>query len=936
MNIDIIHELSGYGIEHTVKDGFAEVICPFHTDSTPSGSVSLEHGGFKCFACSETSQFVQFLAASVKKEPNLIRIDLESRYGSSNDKVIDVNVVERYHKALATEKYLTGELAKRAIDPEVSKQRRLGACNGRITIPVYNKAGYVVNIRKHRPGGFEGKKVLNQRGHGKPLRLYPIEQLKYDKIVLCGGELKAIAAAHVLNKVGIGAICATAGEGNWDVTLSSEFKDKTVYIAYDIDEAGIKGAEKVAAFIYPISRELFILRLPLDIDQFPTGDVNDFLAGGGDLPGLLDTVEGPWTPPHRRHTLNGDTTKVHISSVVNAEHTSKRVSSECVVSAIGQQPYSVPRNVVCRCTRSQDVCSACPVFFEQGDVEFELHPEDPMLLGMIETSDQKREEAIKMAMEIPLRCSASSFETVDYYHVEDVRLSPMLEISSREVQREMIPAFMMEQNIVLNETYKVAGRPHPHPKTQASTLLISDGKISEDALTQYKNNNPHELNLFKPKEWTVESLRAKLKELYADFASNVTNIYNRNHLHLAIDLAFHSVLFFEFKGRKTKGWADILVMGDTGQGKTHTTTELMRHYKLGEKIDCKNATVAGILGGLQQMGTKWFVSWGVIPTHDRRLVVLEELKGMHQETFSKLTDMRSSGQAELPKIEKRKTHARTRLISLTNPPGGRDMGSYPQGVKAIKDLIKAPEDIRRFDMAVIVASKDHSQQQVEKLAKQLDSIDHFYTSDLCHRLVLWAWTVDKVKFEDESHLMEQASTLREKFSDGIPLLDKGSTHLKLARLSAALAARTYSTDGDDYDTLIVRKCHVEYIAGYLNHMYSMPTFKYDVFSESRRDQEIIKDTDGVKSIINQFPDARGAVRYLQNRSTVDVADIQHCTRRSREDCEHILSNLVMKEALRRRGNTHSYYMSVGFINIMEQMIANDEFITRPEHVEDDF
>ena len=70
---------------------------------------------------------------------------------------------------------------------------------------------------------------------------------------------------------------------------------------------------------------------------------------------------------------------------------------------------------------------------------------------------------------------------------------------------------------------------------------------------------------------------------------------------------------------------------------------LMDHYKLGARHECKNATSAGLLGGLQQLGSRWFVSWGIIPMHDKRLVVLEEIKGTPIEVLAKLTDMRSSG-----------------------------------------------------------------------------------------------------------------------------------------------------------------------------------------------------------------------------------------------------------------------------------------------------
>lgn len=37
------------------------VNCPFHNDNTPSLSINLENGLFKCFACNESGNYNQFI-----------------------------------------------------------------------------------------------------------------------------------------------------------------------------------------------------------------------------------------------------------------------------------------------------------------------------------------------------------------------------------------------------------------------------------------------------------------------------------------------------------------------------------------------------------------------------------------------------------------------------------------------------------------------------------------------------------------------------------------------------------------------------------------------------------------------------------------------------------------------------------------------------------
>src|SRR5690606_31887630 len=138
----------------------------------------------------------------------------------------------------------------------------------------------------------------------------------------------------------------------------------------------------------------------------------------------------------------------------------------------------------------------------------------------------------------------------------------------------------------------------------------------------------HRLQLFRPVEWSVESIRERLADIYADFEANVTRIYMRPEIHLFVDLAYHSALLLNVDGDREKGWGEVLIMGDSSQGKSRVIMNMMQHYRLGKSVVAKNASTAGLIGGLQQLGNEWFVSWGAIPTHDKRLVFIEELKGI--------------------------------------------------------------------------------------------------------------------------------------------------------------------------------------------------------------------------------------------------------------------------------------------------------------------
>lgn len=206
---------------------------------------------------------------------------------------------------------------------------------------------------------------------------------------------------------------------------------------------------------------------------------------------------------------------------------------------------------------------------------------------------------------------------------------------------------------------------------------------------------------------------------------------------------------------------------------------------------------------------------------------------MKPDVFAKLTETRSSGIAQITGIAKgdQKKAARTRIIANSNSRFDRNISDYNYGVDCLVELIGSREDLRRFDMALIVERNEVDKELFEALKPEYP---HKYTSELCRELVLWAWTLDKVRFEDEEYLFKSVSSLYQKFSNDIPLVDTGSMRFKLARLAAALAARTFSVNEDM--ELLVRNCHIDYIVQYLDRTYSKPSFGYAQYSKrtSRR------------------------------------------------------------------------------------------------------
>lgn len=916
--------------------------CPFHDDHSPSCSINVEKKVYKCHAANcpnDHGDFITFLAGLLKQPRKVIVYELSERYGVKTRKTISSEFVERCHAAIWRAEPLLRELRRRGIGDDDIRRWRLGAREGRVSIPVSDATGAYVNIRYYLPGAPGSQKMRNSSGCGRNV-LYPVDQLKYDRVVVCGGEIKALAVASRLNERGYGAVSTTGGEGSWDPEFTAALRGKSVWVMMDIDAAGQVAADRVAAQVARAVASVRVVDLPLDRDQFPTGDVNDWIGRAGatadDLEKLLEA--SPEWRPRAEEKTESEALEVPLRSIALAAYVGRRIRTRAVVTAIDVAPYVVPKDVLCSCDRSQEGCATCPIYAQEPDPDrggtMATVPDDsPALLEMVGATKKELGEAIRRGLRIP-PCKAVTFVARSWYNVEDVRLSPHLEITEDAAERSMYPAYCVGHGLESNASYELVGASYPHPSNQQSVLLASKATPVRDSLSEYEPTDEAlaRLEVFRPLRWDPDSIERKLDDLYADLAANVTHIYERRDLHLVVDLAYHSPLVIDFNGQRCKGWVEVLVVGDSSQGKTETTTSLMRHYGLGEKADCKNASVAGLLGGLQQVGTRWFITWGVIPTHDRRLVVLEELKGASVETLSRLTDMRSSGVAEIPKIEKRRTHARTRLVCLSNPRSGRPISGFNFGIEAVGELIGNPEDVRRFDLVLVVTSTQVAPGVLN--AAERPRVEHRYDAERCRGLVLWAWTrrLDQVVFEPDATrtILAAATELSQRYSQSLPLLDGGGSRFKLARLAASLACRTFSCD-DTRRRVVVRRAHVEVVISTIRRLYDSPECGFDDYTAATTRAVELLEPDLLRNKISATPFPRDVVEQLLQTTDIELRDICDWCGWDREDGIELLSLLVRKHALvRERGG---YRKTSAFIELLKRM-KNDGLPDRPSYVEE--
>ncbi len=671
--------------------------------------------------------------------------------------------------------------------------------------------------------------------------------------------------------------------------------------------------------------------LPLSKKEFPKGDLTDWVVSqNGDAQDLkkLITETNAWAPATTTDDSIVDESvyDVHLAQSSMHKWYGKFVAADIVVSAKDTAPYIVPGKFKVTCTKDKEYCVFCPIFnAEEAEPEITIDPRRQVVLEMVGVHRSKLDQVLKRAANIPFRCDVCSFAVLEMLNVEELRLIPQIEIGETEAEHVVRRAFYIGHGIECNNPYKIKARVVPEPNTQTATLIVYEANAAVDSLSTFKLSPEmmKSLELFKPAEWNVSAIQDMLDGLYTDLEANVTQIFQRRDVHLFVDLIYHSVLYVPFQGKNIKGWCEGVLLGDSGQGKSETAQLMLRHYGVGEKIETKGVTVAGLLGGAQENSKRWFITWGVIPLNDRRLVVLEEVKGMSPEVIAKLTDMRSSGVAEIVKIESAKTHARCRLIWISNPRSDRQVMSYNYGVEAIKELMGALEDVRRFDLALMVASGEVSDEWLNIEADAKPKAKHTFTSDKCRNLILWAWSRKPehihITTKAETAILKHSSAMGKKYSSQIPLVEAADHRLKLARLATSLAARTFSTD-DDGERVIVRKCHVDYVAGFMHRIYDSPIMGYGAYSALLKGDDELYDQEELTAALQAMPHASDSVRALLETNAFQVFDLADWTGMELEQCRDLMSLMVRKKAIKRGRRT--YTKSPAFIALLKELQLN--------------
>ena len=778
--------------------------------------------------------------------------------------VIDDKLIRTWHrKLLKTPTALKYVTEQRLVSLEVIEAFQIGWNGNRFVIPVRDEFGICINAKLYDPLAKRRgtPKMLNYsddhetRQYGSPPMLFPLSIMKELRgpIIVCEGEWDVLA----LLSIGIDAVTTTAGGKSWPKQFNELFRAKDVVIASDNDEDGDNHAKLISKHI--MNRVLTIKRI--EIPSKVGKDVTDWMAANK----FMRTAAN-WGKAIKKARLvvenkkdvivRGDIIQVPLDQASKSEWYKKRIRVDALVSGKDTAPYMLPKTFRASCSKQ---CEACPLAESQHEfIERDINPTDPDVLKMIDAPEASvRKLMLNMAGMNPKPACRCHVDVVDTFNVEQILLIPTLDTATG--QYVMRSSYFVGHGIQSNRAYRFEGTTVPNPRDQHGTHLFDVAKPVQDEIETFEltNDLKGKLKRFRPGKLNHMAFIMSIAEWQS---RNVTKIHERPDLHVAIDLAFHSTQSFIFNREiVARGMLDILILGDTRCGKGYVTEGLSRYYGLGEIASGENCTFAGLVGGLQQVGNRWLVTWGLIPLNHNRIVVIDEASSLSDVEIGRMSRVRSEGIAEISKIVRESTRANTRLIWLSNPRSGRPIMSYNSGIETIKELMGANEDVSRLDFALTVASDEVPSEIINAEADYTtDDADQF-PRELCRALILWAWSrrSDQIKFTDKATtlIIQEAIKFGKEFSSTIPLVQAENIRIKIAKVSAAVAARTFSSD-KKCESLIIKTQHVRCACEFMRMANCKPSMAYDRFSRTAKASKHVTQLNKIGEVFAEMGDRK--------------------------------------------------------------------------------
>lgn len=289
------------------EDGEHRAFCPVcedpDTSNSPSASLNTQNGEWNCLKGNHGGaiyDLVQELrkagtlggpalpARRVPAQPREVKPTLPPKLEDQDKPLIDWP-----DQLILSPKLLKYLMEQRGLNSDTIHRFHIGHDGQRYTIPIQTlMAGGVRNVRRYKPGASVKNKILNLPGHGTNMLAFG-GTLSGNSlpVVVAEGEWDALLTNQEMAGSAV-AVTGTGGASNVPGDLSA-VSNRELFVAYDCDETGRKGAEKFAAAARKVGATAYLVDLtrfglPADSGE----DLTDFFRKrGGTREKLLAEME---------------------------------------------------------------------------------------------------------------------------------------------------------------------------------------------------------------------------------------------------------------------------------------------------------------------------------------------------------------------------------------------------------------------------------------------------------------------------------------------------------------------------------------------------------------------------------------------------------------------------------------------------------------------
>lgn len=835
------------------------VLCPFphytangteYYETNPSASVNTEDNLFYCQACGQGYSKTQFIQKVLGTSyPNAKRIQTCFAKGESKFDWEEETVLTPETKQICLNFGIPEETINEL------QLRTPNKLNDAVAFPLF-MYDRLVDVRIYHPK--HTPKVKSRTGAVSglvlPFDLWRISPAKKTTLICAGEKDMAIARSK-----GFNAITFTGGE-QAEPAILEPFRDRAVCIVYDNDDAGIKGAIKLANKLYEVTKNIKVCTLFHEGMENKEDITDYFVKYNHTKEDLINCIKQ--TPYFEPTELESDKAypTFDLLQASRPENVNKICKSNIQIVAVSEATYSCPENIILEKIKVGDSHDT----MLPGDIkEWKLNEQTcGDILHLIDNNF--REDTIKMNIrnlmhvlqkeryikqQIINRCTVFKAYVTDLFETSDPDSAQPMEYLCYSINKKL------ESGKKYTVTHKLV--PHPY-KGQQLVMIVLDVEQANDSISNFELTDEvkQSLEVFqKPEDVNLHDHIINITERIKGLLG-----YNgNNQLIETIDLAYHTPLLFNFGNfNNIRGYLDTLIVGESRVGKSSTANCLRKLYGLGTfaSLAGNSATIPGLIGGSNKTASGYQTKAGVIPQNHKGLIIFEEFGKSKESIITELTDIRSSNEVRITRVAGSITlPAFVRMISLTNPKitDGqlKSIASYPNGIAIVTELVSTAEDIARYDIILVLSDRGNT--QFDPLWTPAEP----FSEEAYRNRIRWIWsrTAEQIIWDTnaEEYLMQCANKLNEKYDCHIKIFGTEAWK-KLARIAIAIAGYTVNTD-ETYENIIVTKAHIDEAVDYMTNLYDNTTFKYKEYVEHERRYSRI-DEDGLallQTVYDKYP-----------------------------------------------------------------------------------